>query len=334
MRSGWLVGLEDAAGRWGWGEAAPLPDLGTEDLDTCGRWLRNRLKSARGTCPESLLHALPPAPSPTPAARCGLEMALLDLLAQAEGQSLGRFLCHRAARAVSLSAMLGSLTAVAVSTIQTARASGFSQGKLKLGLAPPEQEQAQLQALCTALPSGFQLRLDANGAWSFPTAQTFLSTLEKLPVALLEEPLRQPTPEAFRHLQRQTPIPLGVDESLTIWSRAGLALQRPPSVVLLKPQLQGGLLPSLALAREAGELGLHRLATTSVDGALGTWATAHLAAALDALGHTLPHGLATSRWLARDLAAPPEIRAGKLWLPERPGLGCAPDPATLRGPTP
>ena len=333
-RSGWVVGLKDAAGRWGWGEAAPLPDLGTEDLNNCGRWLRNILKSARGTRPESLLHALPPAPSPAPAARCGLEMALLDLLAQAEGQPLARYLHERASTAVPLSEMLGSLVEVEETAIQAARAAGFTQGKLKLGLAPPEQEQARLRALCAALPSGFQLRLDANGAWSFQTAQRFLRSLEKLPIALLEEPLHQPTPEAFRSLQRQTPIPLGMDESLRFWNRAGLALQRPPSVVLLKPQLHGGLLPSLALARQARELGLHLLTTTLVDGALGTWATAHLAAALDALGNTLPHGLATSRWLARDLAAPPEIRAGKLWLPERPGLGCAPDPTALSFPTP
>jgi L-alanine-DL-glutamate epimerase-like enolase superfamily enzyme len=62
--------------------------------------------------------------------------------------------------------------------------------------------------------------------------------------------------------------------------------------------------------------------TSVVDSAIGVGAAAQLAAAI---GGTQAHGLATGAWLAEDVAPPALIRAGKLALPDGPGLGIVPD---------
>lgn len=324
VREGWRIGLEDAAGRRGWGEAAPWPALGTETLEQCQSWLADQLTNARGVIPAALLERLPPAPSVAPAARCGLEMALLDLLARAAGQPLGIWLDPRAPASVAVNDSLGPLVQVDAAALARSWERGFGCVKLKLGRAPMERERTALQALARDLPEGGLLRLDANGAWTLDQAARFLDGLAGLPVELLEEPLARPTPGALQVLARHSPVALALDESLGRLPLERVLEERLAAVLVLKPMCQGGLLPCRELARRARDRGLGVVITTSLDGALATTASAHLAASLDGAGAPRHHGLATSTWLARDLAPPPETRAGRLGLPPGPGLGLEP----------
>jgi len=97
--------------------------------------------------------------------------------------------------------------------------------------------------------------------------------------------------------------------------------QPPVRRVVLKPMVQGGLVPALALARRAREAGVECVVTTTVDSAVGVTAALHLAAAV---ANDLAHGLATSAWLESDVGNPPQPTGGVLRLADRPGLGCVP----------
>jgi len=98
LREGWLIELV-CGDQVGYGECAPLPEAGTETAQTARHWLSERLTTLPGGTPQQALTALPAA-TDCPAARCGLETALLDLLARARGLSLHRLL----AEAVTLTA--------------------------------------------------------------------------------------------------------------------------------------------------------------------------------------------------------------------------------------
>jgi o-succinylbenzoate synthase len=303
-REGWLVELSTEDGRLGHGDCAPLPELGSEPAEHAHQWLVAALPGLRGRAPAVALAGLPGrAP---PAARFALETALLDLTAQLAGLPLRRLLEPAAAARVAVNAAAGALDEAALGRCLEAVGMGFSVLKLKLALASPARELAQLHLLAAALPVGTRLRLDANRGWTTAEAQTMVAATRAIPVESLEEPLARPTLAELHALQRQASYPLAVDESLPALVPAAVIARQPVSRLVLKPALLGGLRPTLA---------------SVVESIVGVTATAQLAAAVDRGRQRLAHGLATSRWLLRDLAPALPCTAGVLSLPAAPGLG-------------
>ena len=160
-RRGLLIELTDADGRTGFGDTAPLPEAGSENLSRAETWLARELSRQVGLSAEQALALLPPA-GEHPAARCGLETALLDLQAQRAGLPLASLLNPRAALQVPVNASLGTTHGNLNARAADAFAAGYRVLKIKLGVDPPEQELARLQRLAAALPDGYRLRLDAN----------------------------------------------------------------------------------------------------------------------------------------------------------------------------
>lgn len=324
-REGWLLRLETADGRYGFGECAPL--TGTESIEIAEATLVTRAKALIGTSTANALAALPPpAGDKAPATRCAIETALLDLLAQAENISLASHLKGgQAAIRITVNAALGSLTTVDDPRITSACNEGFSILKLKVGMQPVDRDISRLKHLAARLPAHFKLRLDANRAWGEADAECFIDACNGLPVEMLEEPLSSPSVERLRRLQSQASFPLGLDESLSDLDLHEVLAAPPVGRLMLKPPRHGGLLPALALARQASAAGLECIVTSSIDSACGVLAAAHLAAAL---GNGLAHGLATSSWLAADTGISPSISSGQLQLPGTHGLGFVPGATT------
>ncbi len=319
-RTGWLIELETNKGEMGYGECAPLPAAGTETPEAAEQWFQTHLSGTEQRPPREALEALPP-PDRHPAARCGIETALLDLIAQAEGLPLHRWLNPDAPSQVCVNASLGTLDDGAPSRARAALKQGFSVLKLKVGIAAIDQELEWLQGLCRALPSTARLRLDANRAWDREEALRFLQGIQGLPVESLEEPLSQPEPELLAELQESAPCTLALDESLTRLKVEPILKNRAVRRLILKPMVQGGLLPSLELAQRAKRSGIDSVVTTTLDSTVGVWSATQLAAAVTGSGQPLCHGLATSDWLEHDLGPAPAIRHGILQLPTEPGLG-------------
>jgi o-succinylbenzoate synthase len=330
-RQGWLIALEDQAGRVGWGEATPFAALGCEAPALAFSWLQGQLDRLSGQRVADALHELPAASQAPPAARCGLEMALLDLLAKQSCLPLANYLHSQAASSVRVQANLGALCEVAPSAIAQCAEAGYRCVKLKVALAPVAAELARLREIAACLPPAMQLRLDANEGWTAVEASRFVNGLEGLPVKLLEDPLHCSEREALARLSRISPTPLGLDQSFDPLQLAQLFSTHNPQTLVLKPMRCGGLLPCLDIARQARRAHWSVLVTTSLDGAIASHATVHLAAAIDN-EQTQPHGLATSSWLAADIGPAPHIAEARIRLGSSPGLGCDPFPlAGLQG---
>jgi o-succinylbenzoate synthase len=282
-------------GAWiGHGDAAPLPEMGTETLEECLRELR----AAR-------LDALPR----TPAARCALEQALLDIEAQQAGVPLARLLAPQAPLEVPASALLaaGSMAELAREA-QRAAAEGYGTVKLKVGF---DDDYARAAVVRDAVGPEVKLRLDANGAWTAEEALCRLRELAPLGIELCE----QPTPDLAG--LEGCPVPLAADEMLAADAEGALDRAR---TLVLKPMLLGGLSATLELARRAHVRGLSVIVTTSLEGPVGRAGAAHLAAAALALGPQPAAGIATGRLFAEgpDPFAP---RQGVVHIPDVPGLG-------------
>ena len=323
VRRGWLLRLSTDSGLAGYGECAPLPSHGTEDNAAALRALQRWQVSLPGREAGEALETLAEADSfATPAARCAVETALLDLIARATERSLTH--CVRQCRcsgAIATNAMLGDLEQVTPADIATACAAGFRVLKLKLGDGDPEALLAAIRLRCGAMAQGVRLRLDANRAWSADTARHILGGLAHLPIESVEEPLDAADPDTLAELQTMVPFPLALDESLREFP-PDILFDRPPvRRLVLKLAPLGGFLPALTLAQRGAAAGLSSVVTTGVDSACGTCAALHLAATL---GDDLAHGLDTSRWLAADTGAPPLVSFGMMQVPTATGSGFMP----------
>lgn len=311
-RSGWLLRLETDDGRFGWGDCA------RHQGEACA--LESRCHELHGLNLDEACAWPGPAGLPL-AAACALDTALADLAAQDRGVPLSCLLNPGAESAVKCNAALGVLAEDASLRAGAAVAAGFSMLKLKVGVAGVNQELQWLRQVVDRLPPGVLLRLDANRAWNGEDALRFIEGLEDLPVEMLEEPLADPDPVRLAALQERTPVALALDESLRELNPEQLFAAAPVRRLVIKPALAGGVRAGLEVARRARAAGMMCVVTTSVDNAVGTLASLHLAAAL---ANGLHHGLATSDWLEQDVGNVPHPERGMLFPGKIPGLGFVP----------
>ncbi len=315
-REGFLVRLVDASGRVGWGEAMPLVEFGTESPEACERVLRAWLAASGDG-------ADPALPEGHPAARHALEQARVDLLSQHEGLPLSRWLSPEAREAVHVNALLGGATPEALAReAGHARDSGYETFKLKVAGRPWEDDTRRLAAVQDAVGPTGRVRIDANGGWTEAEATRALDAWADRGLELCEQPVAAEALEALARVSARAPCPIAADEALAVPGAAERLLSPPVGVrvLVLKPMVLGGLLPALALAREAARRGVEAYVTSALDGVVARAGAAHLAAALPSGRHA--SGLGVGH-LFRD--EPPDhpfrpVR-GRIVLPRTPGQG-------------
>ncbi|PTL80777.1 mandelate racemase/muconate lactonizing enzyme family protein [Vitiosangium sp. GDMCC 1.1324] len=326
-REGFVVRLRDEEGRVGQGEAMPLREFGTEAPSDCEQALKSVLTRLRGP-----LEPLPLGEgwdeelglsTRTPAARHAVEQALLDLLAQREGVPLCRLLSAESREVVQVNALLGSSSAEALAEeARRAVAEGYETLKIKVAGRPLEEDSARLQAVRRVVGPAVRLRVDANGGWTEPDAEQALAELGRYQLELCEQPVAAEDHEALSRLSERAPCPLAADESLALPEVRRSILDRPRtvSVLVLKPMVLGGLLPTLSLAREAAKRGMDAYVTSSLDGVSARAGAAHVAAALPSGKYA--SGLGVGHLFKDEPGSHPfrPVR-GRIELPRTPGQG-------------
>ncbi|MFU8896470.1 MAG: mandelate racemase/muconate lactonizing enzyme family protein [Gammaproteobacteria bacterium] len=313
VRRGWLIRIEDQEGAHGWGETAGLPGAGTETASLAEAALATAVASFPGLGFDAARAQLPGRERP--AARCGLECAMLDLAARRAGLPLYRYLRPDAVGEVRVNAFVGAVDDGLGERLVAARAQGFEVAKLKLATAPLAEELPLFFAAMEQLPAGLSLRLDVNRGWTTAEAEATLPLFAELPIEALEEPAADADRAALERLQAMVDFSIALDESLASWPEDGpLPVRRQ----ILKPMVVGGPSRVLGLALRPRT---ESIVTSSVDTAVGLWLSANIGAAL---GNGLAHGLDTASWLST-LLGPAPTPGGMLRLPAAPGLGFEPE---------
>ena len=235
VREGLYLRLGRPDGSAGYGEAAPIPEFGTETVDEAEAACR----SFGGLVGASDLAGLPRR-----------LFSLRSALACAVGEPAGPPR-HKSLGVAALLPAGRQALRVAPGLTEV----GFRVFKWKVGVAAAADEWALLDDLIGLLPAGSRIRLDANGAWDRRTAERWLDRAAERPVEFVEQPVAHDSKGAedcLMGLAGDYPVPIALDESASVdgdvgrWIDAGWR-----GYFVIKPALLGdvaGVLGRLAAA--------------------------------------------------------------------------------------
>ncbi|MEI7907885.1 MAG: o-succinylbenzoate synthase, partial [Bacteroidota bacterium] len=232
----------DGEGMSGWGECVvePTPSYSYETLQTAWHILRDFLvPSVLGKNFETIHDALAQYAwvRGHRMARAGLEAALSDLFAKANGQSLSAFLGGTRKRVpVGVSVGLQSSSAQLVKTVEEYLRDGYQRIKIKIA---PGRDIDLVSAIRKEFPD-IQLQVDANSAYTLNDV-AMLKKLDDFGLQLNEQPLGYDDIYDHSILARQITTPICLDESIYTLSDARAALELGScSIINIKPGRVGG----------------------------------------------------------------------------------------------
>jgi L-alanine-DL-glutamate epimerase-like enolase superfamily enzyme len=272
------------------------------------------------------------------AARCAVELAILDSYGRHYGRSLSDVVpllapeiyqpqAHvRYSGAITTARGIKTLTAAIVFRIYR-----FRQVKIKVGMEGYD-DRRRLGVVRRWGGRKIDVRLDANEAWTPANVVERIRALEPFGISAVEQPLPHADAAALREVRRQVRTPIMLDESLCGRYDAERAVEGQfCDLFNLRLSKCGGFIPSLRLAQFAKQHGLGcqlgcQVGETAVLSAAGR----HFAAGVAGLRYL--EG-SYDRHLVREALATADLTFG--WggwakaLPG-PGLGIALDPAALQ----
>lgn len=283
--SGLLLELKTQEGISGWGEGVPLPYLTGETLTGCQAVLQQVLLPAlQGEDPrglERLRRKLNALAVNQPAARCAIDLALIDLCSRLHGVPCWAWL-GGSNQPVATNYSIG-LTSPE-DAAQQARAlveQDFTCIKLKIG-QDPDVDLERCRAVRGAIGPEIGLRVDANEGWTFVQARRFLTRAESLDLQLIEQPLVRADFEGLKRLRALSSTPICADESLRGVAEARrLAEMQAVDVFNIKLMKCGGILEArdiVAIARAhgidlmiGGMVGESSIAVAAATAVASTW---------------------------------------------------------------
>jgi L-alanine-DL-glutamate epimerase-like enolase superfamily enzyme len=265
-------------------------------------------------------------------AKSSLEMALLDLQGQILGvpvyQLLGGRDAETAAAGIRLKFVVGAVEPeLAAERARRMVERGWRAIKVKIGRHDhPRIDLDRLRAVREAIGPDTFLSVDANGGYTVEQAVWAASRLERLDVALFEQPTRRGDHEAMAAVRRRSGLPIMADESVFMPQDA-LAVIRAEAVDVLSlyPGKHGGIRATQAIAKLAEAAGIPCTIGSNLEREVATAAMAHVATATANLQcERFPGDLIGPVYFEEPLTtAPLHYEADRLFVPEGPGLGVA-----------
>jgi L-alanine-DL-glutamate epimerase-like enolase superfamily enzyme len=205
-------------GLQGYGEASPFPEVGGETRDSCLRSLHQLSKVILGRSAadyKEVGRLLSEEALTYPAARCGLETAVIDAHCRASNIPMWQLWggADVRARETDITIPITDLN----KTVALARgwhAKGFRLFKMKVG-KDVESDIRRLEAVHRALP-GISFIGDGNQGFSRQDCFTFARGVKRFGgmMALLEQPVVRDDLDSMAAIRRETGIPVAADESV------------------------------------------------------------------------------------------------------------------------
>ncbi|TKS61558.1 MAG: dipeptide epimerase [Nitrospira sp.] len=217
-------------GTCGYGEAAPFPEVGGEDRESCLNSLARLAHSLIGQSVQdyrTLAHHMAELASTQPAARCGLETALLDAYCRTAQMPMWQLWggADVRARETDITIPIATLD----HTVTQARRwyeKGFRLFKMKVG-KDVASDIRRLEAVHKALPNVAFIG-DGNQGFSREDCLTFAKGVKQFGgvMVLLEQPVVRDDLDSMAAIRQETGIPVAADESVRSLDDARKVVER------------------------------------------------------------------------------------------------------------
>lgn len=251
---------------------------------------------------EALLDGLPPAQ------RCGLDIALHDLIGKDVERPLWQLLGLDPARTPRTSFTIG--IASPEETLAKVREVGSHPViKVKLGKGAEIETIEAIRAMYTGT-----IRVDANEGWTPEQTVRLLGEMAKHEIEFCEQPIPAGSPEQLRWIRERSPVPIVVDEDSKDASDLP-GLLGCVDGINIKLVKCGGIRAALAMIHTARAMGFKIMLGCMVESQILTTAAAHLSPLVDWADLDGPF------LTARDPFTGITYDDGKIVLPHGPGLG-------------
>ncbi|XP_025816542.1 protein PHYLLO, chloroplastic isoform X5 [Panicum hallii] len=323
----------------GFGEVAPI-EIHEEDLldvEEQLRFLFHRMKDSeldvipllRGSFSNWIWTSLGIPPSSIfPSVKCGLEMAILNLLASQRKCGLSKFLAgsdplvrdQNSYAGIEICALVdcnGTPMEVALAVAKLV-AEGFTTVKLKVGRREsPIEDAAVLHKIREVVGYKINIRVDANQKWTYEQAVEFGSRAKSLQLEYIEEPV-----SSLNDLIKfcgKSGLPVALDE--TIDNLKGDVIPKlhqfvHPGIVALviKPSVVGGFEKAAHIAKWAQMHDKMAVISSAYESSVGLASYIQLAHYVDQQNSVVSriknkdtcgvvaHGLGTYQWLREDVS--------------------------------
>ena len=174
---------------------------------------------------------------------------------------------------------------------------GFRCIKMKIGAIDFEKEYRILKELREAFPPDkIEIRVDANGAFTYQEVLIKLEKLHSLQVHSIEQPIEKGHIEQMKKLCRDTPMPIALDEELigifSFEEKKALLQEIKPQYIILKPSLIGGIRGSEEWIKLANENHIGWWITSALESNIGLNTIAQWSYTLS---NPMPQGLGNRR---------------------------------------
>lgn len=301
-RQGVLLRVENGEGAVGWGDAAPLPGFSSESVAGAVDALSQQAKSLPGReVPDTQLGELLQTCSSVekpPSVQFAVESALVELAAQTFSSRSVESVLGGGRSSVSINAVLTAETSDLESEVRRLRESGFQTVKVKVGRASIEEDVERVRTAHQVLGAGGRIRLDANRAWTFEQAVSFVEGLEEVSPEYIEEPLRDPS--RLGEFVGTTGASVALDETTREWAPGAVPEKWGIAAVVLKPTLLGGIATARRWVQWARSIDAQPVISASYESGVGHRMLVALASVLS----PAPAGLSTYIQLAEDVLSP------------------------------
>lgn len=311
----WLVKISDGE-TVGYGECAPLPQLSCDDIPNYVEVLRRFCDEVERTG-EIDAEAMRDYPSML----FGLETALLDVRCKKEeGRDLlfdSAFSRGEVGIPINGLVWMGTFEEMQ-QRIEEKLAQGFHCVKLKIGAIDFDAELEMIKKIRSRYSHhDIELRVDANGAFSFDEALYKLELLSQYALHSIEQPIKAGQWSYMSELCRESPLPIALDEELIgvndpDQKRQMLNIIR-PRYIILKPSLHGGMMGVREWVDIARDMGIGSWITSALESNIGLNAIAQLTADIYGSDIRMPQGLGTGQLFTDNIPMPLEIRGDRLW---------------------
>ncbi|OYX23198.1 MAG: o-succinylbenzoate synthase [Flavobacteriales bacterium 32-35-8] len=249
-----------------------------------------------------------------PSIQFGLEMAFKSLYSE-NGFELFPSAFTKSTDNISINGLIwmGS-EAFMKQQIKEKTEAGFTCIKMKIGAIDFHTEINLLKSIRKEFTSkDIELRVDANGAFSYSEALEKLKILSEFDLHSIEQPIKQGQIENMAVLCEQTPLPIALDEELIgifgVTQKQMLLQTIKPQYIILKPSLVGGFKGCDGWIEIAERLNIGWWITSALESNVGLNAIAQYTY----MKHNeMPQGLGTGSLFTNNFESPLVVKNGTL----------------------